>query len=343
LIGCLTRADTWEIFTVDVSTLQTPLVSVVIPTFNGASVIWETLESVRSQTFQNFEAIIVDDGSTDDTSAIARRFCETDSRFAFVQQIHAGVSNARNAGILQARGEWIALLDHDDIWLPQKLERQLALSREDSRANFLFTNFYLWDGQRDLRLMYPDGQPLPEGDTLRQLVFSFTYLPSTVMVRRQTLLDAHLFDPELLMSQDWDMWLRIAEHGIWARGIREPLVRYRRWPGSLIGANRLASSEDNVLAIKKRLRATQHASLIPLYRRSLAAVQIHCERMRARHLVETDPDALPRFIWRVWHLDPRSKWLRWYLCLVWPKFLGGNMTRRYVHHKIRSQWPDPNN
>jgi glycosyltransferase involved in cell wall biosynthesis len=321
-----------------VPTSATPPVSVIIPAFNAAGVIGETLESVRNQTFQNFEAIIVDDGSTDDTAAIARRFCETDPRFTFVTQANAGASVARNTGILRARGEWIALLDHDDVWFPQKLERQLALGREDTRANFLFTNFYLWDGQRDLRLMYPDDRSFPEGDTIRRLIFSFTYLPSTVMVRRQTLLEANLFDPELLMSQDWDMWLRIAERGIWARGIREPLARYRRWPGSLTVANRLACNEDNALAIKKRLRATRHADLIPLYRRSLAALQTHCERMRARRLVETDPDALPSFIWRAWRLDPRTKWLRWYLCLVWPKWLGGNMTRRYVHRKIRSRW-----
>ena len=310
----------------------------VIPAFNAVNVVGETLESVRRQTFQNYEVVVVDDGSTDGSTDVIRRFCETDPRFTFVAQSNAGNPAARNTGILRARGEWVALLDHDDVWFPQKLERQMALAREDPRANFLFTNFYFWDGARDLKLMYPDDQPFPEGDSIRRLIFSFTYLPSTVVVRRQTLLDVNLFDPTMLMAEDWDMWLRIAEHGIHARGIREPLVRYRRWPGSITTANLLKSTDYNALAVKKRLRETSRSDLLPMYRRSLAAVQTSCEMLRARSLVETNPGAVPPFVWRAWCHEPRLKWLRWYLFLVWPKFLGGNATRRYVYRRILSRW-----
>ncbi len=114
---------------------ETPLVSIIVPIFNGANVVSETLESIRAQTFKDFEVIVVDDGSTDDGPAIVR-FREADSRFKLVSQANAGLPIAHNNAILQARGEWIALLDHDDVWFPQKLERQLALSREDPRANF---------------------------------------------------------------------------------------------------------------------------------------------------------------------------------------------------------------
>jgi glycosyltransferase involved in cell wall biosynthesis len=326
-----------------VPTFEAPLVSVVIPVFNGANVIGETLESVRNQIFQNFEVIIMDDSSTDDSAAVIRRFCETDSRFRLVTQPNTGPAAALNALILQARGEWIALLDQDDVWFPQKLECQMALSREDPRANFLFTNFYFWDGQRDLHLMYREDEPFPEGDTIRQLIFDYTYCLSTVVLRRQTLLDVKLFDPELRMSHDWDMWLRIAEHGIWARGIRGPLARYRRWPGSVSVARRLACDEDNVLAIKRRLRATQRPGLLPLYRRSLAGLQTHCEMAHARLLVESKPDAVRPFVWRAWRHDRRWKWLRWYLCLVWPKWLGGTATRKYVHRRIIRRWQVANN
>jgi glycosyltransferase involved in cell wall biosynthesis len=321
-----------------VSKFASPQVSVVISAFNAESVIGETLESVRCQTFQNFEAIVVDDGSTDGTAAIVRHFCEMDARFNLFSQPNNGKPIARNNGILQARGGWIAFLDADDVWLPQKLERQLDLIEKDPRANFLFTNFYFWDGQHDLSLMYPDDKPLPEGDTIRRLIFSSIYLLSTVVVRRQTLLDVNLFDPKLFMSQDWDLWLRIAEHGIWARGIREPLVRYRRWPGSTTFINPLQSVQFNVMVIGKHLRETRRHDLLPMYRRSLAAVRTNCEMVRARALVETDPDAVPSFVWRAWRLEPRLKWLRWYLCLVWPRFFGGNTTRRYVHRKILSRW-----
>ena len=321
-----------------VSTFETPTVSVIIAMFNGMSVVVETLESVSNQTFQNFEVIIMDDGSTDNSAAVVRGFCETDSRFRLMTQPNAGPATALNALISQARGEWIALLDQDDVWFPQKFERQMELSREDPRANFLFTNFHFWDGCRDSHVMYRDDEPLPEGDTIRQLITNYIYCLSTVMVRRQTLRDAGLFDPELKKSYDWDMWLRIAEHGIWARGIREPLARYRRWPGSVSIANRLACDDDNAQAIKKRLHATRHADLIPSYRHSLTMLQTYCEMARARLHVESNPDAVPAFVWRAWCHDHRRMWLRWYLCLVWPKFLGGNLTRRYIHRKIISRW-----
>ncbi|HUB87670.1 MAG TPA: glycosyltransferase family A protein, partial [Verrucomicrobiae bacterium] len=266
---------------------EMPPVSVVMPAFNAAGVVGEALESIQRQTFRNFEAIIVDDGSTDSTTEVVRRFCETDSRFTLVARPHSGISSSRNHGISNARGEWIAFLDADDLWFPQKLERQMALSREDPRANFLFTNFFLWDGQHDLRLWYPDGRPLPEGDTVRQLIFDFTYLPSTALVRLRTLLGAGRFDLEMRMAEDWDMWLRIAERGIWARGVREPLVRYRRWPGSATVANRLKSAHYHIRVFRKRLRETPRADLIPLYRRSLAEMQVHTDMMCMRRLVET--------------------------------------------------------
>jgi glycosyltransferase involved in cell wall biosynthesis len=316
---------------------EIPLISVVIPAWNAASVIAQTLESARTQTFRNFEAIIVDDGSTDDTAAVVRRFCETNARSILIQQPHGGVSVTRNTAIERARGEWIAFLDADDVWLPQKLERQVNLSREDPRANLLFTNYFFWDGERDLSVYYPDGRSLPEGDATRELIFGDMFGMATGMVRRETLRVAGLFDPDLPLSQDWDMWLRIGERGLWARGLREPLVRYRRWPGSRT-MNRLKSAENNARVLEKNLRATQRPELRPLYRRSLNAALVACEFLRAAQLVESNPDAIPAHLWRVWRREPRWKWLRWYLRLVWPECLGGGLTRRVVLRKIQDRW-----
>ena len=310
-----------------------PSVSVVIPAFNAASVIAETLESVRAQTFKDFEVIIVDDGSTDDTAAIVRRFCEADPRFSLAQQPNSDVSAARNNAILRSQGGWIAFLDADDVWLPKKLERQLELSRTDPRANFLFTNLYFWDGQRDLYPTFRDDQPLPEGDIARGLIGHDVYGLSTVMVRREALFAVNLFDVEVSYCQDWDLWLRLGDHGLWARGIREPLVRYRRWPGSRM-QNLLKLADGNVHIMERNLRATRHPEFRPLYRRALARALAEREVIRARPLVETDPAAVPPLIWRAWRHERRLKWLRWYLRLVWPKFLGGNRTAQFVHRKI---------
>jgi glycosyltransferase involved in cell wall biosynthesis len=316
---------------------ESPLVSIIIPAFNVAGLIAETLESVRSQTFQNFEAIIVDDGSTDQTADVARRFCEMDSRFILLQQSNGGESRARNAAIERARGDWIAFLDADDVWLPQKLERQMTLAAQDPRANFLFCNFYIWDGRRDLQLMYQDDQSLPEGDTLRELIFSDLYGTLTVVARRELLDATGIFDPDLPLGQDWDFWLRLAEHGLCARGLREPLARYRHWSGSQT-MNRSRRIDRDVRVLEKNLKRTPLAELRPLYRRSLAAALADREVARARPFVENNPRAIREAIARAWHYQPRLKWLRWYLRLVWPKFLGGKKTAGLVYQKIRNHW-----
>jgi glycosyltransferase involved in cell wall biosynthesis len=323
-------------------TLETLPVSIVIPVFNCEEVLAETLESVRAQTFRDFEVIMVDDGSTDGSATVARRFCEKDSRFHLIQQANGGISAARNAGIEKARGEWIAFLDDDDIWFPEKLTRQMQLSREDPRANFLFTNYHTWDGRRDLHLAYAAKKPLPEGDTLKQLIFGFVYLPSTVTVRRQALLDAGLFDVTLKMAaEDWDMWLRLASRGIWARGMRESLVRHRRWPGSLTCKNPLPVHESTTRMLRENFAFVvgRHPDLEPDYHRSLVIARRVQEAMTARVMMDSNPDALARFMWGAWRRQRRLKWLRWYLFLKWPAWLGGNATRHHVREKIRAFWP----
>jgi glycosyltransferase involved in cell wall biosynthesis len=315
---------------------ESPRVSVIIPALNAANVIVETLESLRAQTFQDFEAIIVDDGSTDATAEIARRFCESDPRFLLFQQSHGGTAVARNTAIEKSRGEWMAFLDADDVWLPQKLERQMTLSAEDPRVNFLFSNYYFWDVQRDSSTVYyRDHRPLPDGNALRQLIFGDVYRTSTVMVRRQTLLDVGLFDPALKFCQDWDLWLRIARRGICAKGLRQPLVRYRRWPGSCTVADRFSSSKYHVQVLEKFYRETPDPTSRALCRRSLNFARGRIELFYARQTLERNPDAVSASIWRAWqHYPQRLKWLMWLALVLWPKFLGGNATRKIVHQKL---------
>jgi len=317
---------------------EAPLVSVIIPAFNAAGVITQSLASVRDQTFRDFEAIIVDDGSTDDTAALARRFCAADPRFCVLQQAHTGIPVARNAAIARARGAWIAFQDADDVWLPQKLERQVELSRADPRANLLFTNFYYWDGDRDLHANYLAGQPLPEGDAARELVSACVYGNLTVMLRRETFRRVGGFDPAFEFAQDWDLWLRIADQGLWARGTYESLARYRRWPGCQTN-QKLAVAEWAVRVLEKNSRASQRPELRPLYQRSLTARRTRLEFVRARSLIGCRPEAVPAAIWRAWRLNPRRlKWLMWTGLVAWPNLLGGRATAGIVHRKILRKW-----
>ena len=313
---------------------QTSLVSVIIPTWNSATVLPETLRSLQAQTYRHFEAIIVDDGSTDDTVAVARRFCEADPRLRLVFQNHCGLSATRNAGLEQAHGEYIAFLDSDDVWLPEKLARQMALFREDRRVNFAYSNFYFWDGARDLSAYYRDGKPMPDGNANRRLIFANIYGLPTVVVRRELLRENGGFDTGFDGCEDWDLWLRLAGHGMWARGIRDPLVRYRRWAGNMSN-HKLRMAQGDVSVLEKNLRATQCPELRPLYRRSLAFARAKLELARARQLLDASPDAVSAAVWRAWRLYPRRlKWLMWFALVSWPEPLGGRATARIVHRKL---------
>lgn len=106
-----------------------PLVSVVVPAWNAEDTLGETLASAAAQTYRNIEILIVDDGSTDGTASVAEQFCEREPRAHLIQQRNGGVAAARNAGIASARGEFVAPLDSDDLWHPQKIERQMACIR----------------------------------------------------------------------------------------------------------------------------------------------------------------------------------------------------------------------
>jgi len=153
---------------------------------------------------------------------------EKDVRFILLrQQKNIGESVARNAALKQARGEWIAFLDADDVWLPGKLAAQLDLLRREPNANLLFTDYFLWDGQNDFGRRYSDPDKFPDGDVSRRLIFFDLFGISTVMIKREILDVVGLFDVEMSLAQDWDLWLRIAERGLCAKGVRQPMVRYR--------------------------------------------------------------------------------------------------------------------
>ncbi|HTV75606.1 MAG TPA: glycosyltransferase family A protein, partial [Candidatus Baltobacteraceae bacterium] len=247
-----------------------PLVSVIMPVWNGATFLAESLCSLQAQTYAHFEVIIVDDGSTDDTPAIARRFCEADSRFTFTQQTHAGVSTARNTALARSRGEFFAFLDADDVWSPEKLARQIELFAEGPRINAVFTNFYMWDGQHDLDIWYRPDKPLPEGDVSRRLVFNVGHVcaasMSVAVIRRELFHEAGFFDTELSIGEDWDLLLRMAECGLRVRVTREPLARYRRWKGNATN-QKLKMVESNVQVLQKNLQKTRRPELRPLYKR----------------------------------------------------------------------------
>ncbi len=195
------------------------LVSVVMPVFNGERYLEATLASVFAQTYPEIELIVVDDGSTDRSLEILDALGD---RVVVVRQQNRGPAAARNLGVQKAKGKWIAFLDADDIWEPEKIQRQLA---QCGGFSWSYTDSVFMGGVNDGR-RDSEFTPKFQGMVVEKLICSNFISTSTVMVLRQALLDAGGFDESLRSIQDWELWVRLAgrcEVGY----LDEPMMRYR--------------------------------------------------------------------------------------------------------------------
>lgn len=319
--------------------MKGPLVSIIVPAYNAAPFLEEAVVSAQAQTHAKIEIIIVDDGSTDRTFEIAAQCARRDSRVVVLQHVsNAGLSATRNSGIRAARGEWVAFMDADDVFLPHKTELQLALWRDDPKTNLLYTNYLNWDGTKDLGLRYKSLEHMPEGDVSRKLFYENQFCPSTVMLRRVELEKLGGFNSALRATEDWDLWLRVAEGGLWARGVWEPQIRYRQWAGNM-SKNRKKMASCQIETLELAIARAQSAERRAHYERSLRHARANWEFAEVRPLAEENHGALAAAVWRAWKLRPgRLKWLLWYAAVRWPKALGGGWTARPVHRRLREKW-----
>jgi glycosyltransferase involved in cell wall biosynthesis len=204
-------------------------ISIVIPAYNAEKYIRRAIESCLSQTFAPIEIIVVDDASTDSTTSVVESFSSPVRLIRLSENM--GVSIARNRGVEASTGNWIAFLDADDWFLPEKLERQRRCLLEHEQAVLIYTGF---------RIVTVDGSEcygrfLSPNEIWPMLRYRNRLLLSTVAVRRDAFDNVEGFNPALRVAQDWDLWLRIAVRysvELFA-AVPEPLVMYRRVAGSL--------------------------------------------------------------------------------------------------------------
>ena len=204
--------------------MNTPLVSVVIPTFNQSAMLVEAVESVLAQTYENTEVIVVDDGSTDDTAARMAPYTES-GRVRYLVQRNRRQAAARNAGIRASQGELIAFLDHDDLWAPKKLERQVPLF-ERPEVGLVYSGAVEID--LDGNVLWEKGsEKFCRGRIFDRLLFDHFITNSTVVVRRACLDRTGLLDEALFAVADIHLWLRIC-HDYEADFVPDLLVSCRR-------------------------------------------------------------------------------------------------------------------
>ncbi len=254
-----------------------PTVSVVVPTHNRADLIGEALRSILDQTFSDFEILVIDNGSTDRTADVMAALGDTRIRYHW--QENSGLpADSRNVGIRMARGTYVAFLDSDDLWLPDKLERQVRAFRERPALGLVCMNArIIGDHPRA-------GEPLlrvvpPSGRVFVPLLWENTILTLTVMVPRRVLEVVGLFDldPAIRRSEDYDLWLRIA-HDFEVEYLPEVGGLYRFHGGNLFAD----PTDADLLYLRVVERAAARYGLPPQLVDRLAAV--HHARLAFRYL-----------------------------------------------------------
>lgn len=188
-------------------------VSVVIPVYRGSQYIAQALTSVFAQRFTGYEVIVVNDGSPE-TAQIERELQPYATQITYIKQANGGPSSARNAGILQAKGEYVAFLDCDDAWHPGYLAEQISLLREDPELDLIYCDALLIGASPNAGRTVMEINPSRGAVTLESLLkLDCCVITSCTVVRRQCLLDAGLFDQDRRCCEDYDMWVRIADRG----------------------------------------------------------------------------------------------------------------------------------
>jgi len=230
---------------------QEKLVSVIMPVYNCEKYVVDAINSVLKQTYSNLELIVIDDGSRDNTIKIIENLSKQDSRIKLIKnEKNLGVSATRNKGITYAKGEWIAFLDSDDIWISTKLEKQLKYADEVG-AEFIFTGVaYINENNEPYKGIFEVPCKVSYKNLLKQNVITC----SSVLIKKYFFKTIKMKNDK--MHEDYAVWLRILKTGVYAYGINEPLLIYR------ISKN--SKSGNKIKTIKMTYRVYRFIGINPI-------------------------------------------------------------------------------
>jgi glycosyltransferase involved in cell wall biosynthesis len=229
-----------------------PIVSIVTCAYNAANYIDETIDSVLAQTFPDFELIIVDDGSSDHTVKVVNSY--SDERIVLLEQENAGPAAARNTAIKHATGKYLAILDSDDLWLPNYLETMLGILNNDPKIDLAYPNAEYfgtpaWNGKKFMD-KYPSTLPV----TLEKILAGECRIFISSIFKREIVDTVGVFDTSLKGSEDLDLWMRICQGGFRFSFTTEVLAKYRKRSDSLSSGSE--SFYRNVIAAITKLKST---------------------------------------------------------------------------------------
>lgn len=256
-----------------------PLVSVIINVRNGAATLREAIDSVLQQTFQDWELVIWDDRSTDSSAGIVAQYSDPRIRY-FLSPDDVPLGKARNDAIRQASGEWIAFLDQDDVWLPHKLEKQIALASDGVGLIYGRTvRFYPNGSERDYDFTH-EYALLPEGDIFTQLFTKSCFIAMSSSVFRRSAIEAIDGIPGVIqIVPDYYLYTAVT-HRFQARAVQEVVCRYRMHPDSMSHTVALAMHREVLRMIESWAEEVHPAALALCQKRHHTAIAL--EEMRSK-------------------------------------------------------------
>ncbi|HSM56924.1 MAG TPA: glycosyltransferase [Candidatus Sulfomarinibacteraceae bacterium] len=256
-----------------------PHVSVIIPTYNRAAWLAEAMSSVRAQTYTDYELIIADDGSNDNTAQVAAQWAGSEPGPAarYLRLAHSGrPAVARNRALARARGRLVAFLDDDDVWMPRKLERQVRHMRQNPDAGLVYGDVRFRRADGSLSAPVLTRAQKRSGNLFSALLRDCFIFPSTVLVRRDLLQAAGGFDEELRSAEDYGLWLRLA-HAAPVAFQPEPHTIIRRHQDSFSHRHEQQIARDVIRvldALPARLRLSPRQRLLLRRRRARARTHL---------------------------------------------------------------------
>jgi glycosyltransferase involved in cell wall biosynthesis len=272
--------------------MKGPIVSIVIPTFNRAGMIHRAIESVKLQTFNDWELIVVDDASTDITEEIIRTYVRDDKRIRYIKhEKNQGGSAARNSGIEKSKGSYIALLDDDDRWYPEKLRLQVDVSKNYPEAGFIYSGFCYVDYETDQ--IIKSVIPRYQGNVSSIILKSNIIGSPTPLIRNECFQRAGLFDEQLTSYQDWDMWIRISLYYSFAY-VKECLAEVTMHGRQI--SNDLSSKIDS----RKKL----FDKYFNFIKENSSILSYHYKRLAVLHAINHSPIQAIRYLIRAFLVQP---------------------------------------
>jgi len=208
-----------------------PTVSIAIATYNRAHLLKRAIQSILNQTYQDFEIIVVDDGSTENTEEVVKSF--TDKRIRFIKhKENKGLSATRNTGIKAARGKYVAFQDDDDEWLPEKLEKQMNVFKNAQRkVGVVYTGFWRIEGDKKIYIPSREIQQ-KDGDIHKEILKGNFITAQAAVVKKECFQISGMFDEQIASRQDWELWIKISKDWYF-KFIDEPLTIVYRIPDSI--------------------------------------------------------------------------------------------------------------